>query len=225
MGQITLVRHAQASLGADNYDRLSPLGLKQSLRLGQYFKECGCEFEAAYCGTLSRQVDTLSQIYKGLQVSGATFEQNSAFNEYNSHAVMRCALKPNMPLPSPLTKEGYREFFQLLRLGLSLWMSGQSQPQGLPSFSQFVSQVMEPLHRIMMHHNGRVLVVSSGGPISFVIAKLLEVSDSARIELNLSIRNTAISELLYTQQKISVLSFNNLPHLSTPPFQDWVSYA
>ena len=36
MGSIYLIRHGQASFGAENYDVLSPLGYRQSEALGDY---------------------------------------------------------------------------------------------------------------------------------------------------------------------------------------------
>src|SRR3546814_14226609 len=39
MGQLLLVRHGQASWGADDYDVLSPLGWEQSRMLGQALSE------------------------------------------------------------------------------------------------------------------------------------------------------------------------------------------
>ena len=39
MGTLYLVRHGQASFGADDYDNLSPLGHQQSQRLGVYFRD------------------------------------------------------------------------------------------------------------------------------------------------------------------------------------------
>jgi broad specificity phosphatase PhoE len=47
MGNIYLVRHGQASFGAENYDQLSTLGQQQSQRLGEYFAQKGIQFEAA----------------------------------------------------------------------------------------------------------------------------------------------------------------------------------
>lgn len=38
MGTLYLVRHGQASFGADDYDQLSPLGQRQSVRLGEYLR-------------------------------------------------------------------------------------------------------------------------------------------------------------------------------------------
>ncbi len=39
MGTLYLVRHGQASFGADDYDQLSARGMEQAERLGQYWRE------------------------------------------------------------------------------------------------------------------------------------------------------------------------------------------
>jgi broad specificity phosphatase PhoE len=41
MGTLYLVRHGQASFGADDYDQLSELGRRQSVRLGEYLARQG----------------------------------------------------------------------------------------------------------------------------------------------------------------------------------------
>ena len=38
MGTLYLVRHGQASFGADDYDVLSPAGHEQAVRLGEYWR-------------------------------------------------------------------------------------------------------------------------------------------------------------------------------------------
>ena len=44
MGSIYLIRHGQASFGAENYDVLSPLGYRQSEALGDYLAQLGVSF-------------------------------------------------------------------------------------------------------------------------------------------------------------------------------------
>jgi broad specificity phosphatase PhoE len=44
MGTLYLVRHGQASFGADDYDQLSALGRRQSVRLGEYLRGKGHAF-------------------------------------------------------------------------------------------------------------------------------------------------------------------------------------
>ena len=69
MGTLYLVRHGQASFGADNYDQLSELGRRQSERLGAWLAAKGLTFEAAWCGSLQRQRQTLAGICQGAGMS------------------------------------------------------------------------------------------------------------------------------------------------------------
>ena len=45
MSKLYFFRHGQASLGADNYDVLSPLGEEQALALGKYLVEKNIHFD------------------------------------------------------------------------------------------------------------------------------------------------------------------------------------
>eukprot|EP01041_Mallomonas_annulata_P036707 gene36707-59856_t len=65
MGNLYLVRHGQASFGAADYDNLSELGHRQSVRLGEYFAHKGLQFEAVMVGTLRRHAQTWAGIAKG----------------------------------------------------------------------------------------------------------------------------------------------------------------
>ena len=58
MGSIYLIRHGQASFGAENYDVLSPLGFQQSAALGDYLDQMGIRFDRCVSGELNRQQDT-----------------------------------------------------------------------------------------------------------------------------------------------------------------------
>ncbi|WP_309678797.1 histidine phosphatase family protein, partial [Polaromonas sp.] len=69
MGTLYLVRHGQASFGADDYDVLSALGQRQSVRLGEYFKAKDLQFDAAFTGTLQRQISTFQGICQGMGVA------------------------------------------------------------------------------------------------------------------------------------------------------------
>ena len=70
MGNLYLVRHGQASFGADDYDQLSDLGQRQSQRLGEYFAGKGLQFEAVLTGTLKRHAQTWAGIAKGARKDG-----------------------------------------------------------------------------------------------------------------------------------------------------------
>ena len=222
MPTLYLVRHGQASFGAANYDQLSPLGQQQCLQLGRWFKARGRRFETVVTGTLQRQVQSQAAITEGLGVDHQPL-QLPGLNEYDSHAVIT-AVHPQ-PLAKPDTPALYRAHFQLLRQGLSAWMAGQTQPAGMPSYKAFVAGVSDALDRARATVDGDVLMVSSGGPIATAVGLVLGTAPEMTIELNLRIRNSAVTEFVFNPKRHSLLSYNTLPHLDTDEFAGWVTYT
>ncbi len=113
MGTLYLVRHGQASFGADDYDHLSELGHAQARRLGQYWRESlgpALRFDAVLTGTLRRQVQTWQGIAEGAALAGTPHTRLPGLDEYDSHAVI-AAIHPE-PLPKPDTPERYRAHFR-----------------------------------------------------------------------------------------------------------------
>lgn len=226
MGTLYLVRHGQASFGADNYDNLSELGWKQSRRLGAYWRErFGPElaFEAVLTGTLERQRQTWQGVAEGTGLADVPHIEWPGLNEYDSQAVI-AAIHPE-PLARPDTPELYRHHFRLLRQGLGAWMRGQTQPQGMPSYADFVQGVVGALDHVRSQYSGPVVIVSSGGPISTAVGQLLSMPPETTIELNMRYRNSAITKLHYNPKRHTLISYNNLPHLDGPDYRDWESYA
>ncbi|MFZ5565829.1 MAG: histidine phosphatase family protein [Pseudomonadota bacterium] len=222
MGTLYLVRHGQASFGAADYDQLSELGGRQSERLGQYWRERGLRFEAVYTGTLRRHAQTWVGI-----AAGAGYDQQAialeGLNEYDSEAVI-ATIHPQ-PLQKPDTPEMYRHHFRLLRDGLRQWMNGVVSPRGMPSYADFLAGVTDALEQVRKQHEGNVLIVSSGGPISTAVGHVLGTTPETTIELNLRIRNSALTQFDYNPKRHSLVSFNALPHLDHPDLTDWVTYS
>ena len=227
MGTLYLVRHGQASFGSDDYDRLSELGHRQSRRLGEYFADRGLRFDAVICGTLRRHVETLDGIAQGLQmdptVRAATL-QRAELNEYDSEAVIH-TVHPQ-PLPKPDSPELYRQHFRLLRDGLVQWMAGTVSPRGMPSYADFARGITDTLDLVRaQHHGANVLLVSSGGPISTAVGRVLGTAPETTIELNLRIRNTSVTEFAFTPKRHMLVTYNTLPHLDSDAHRDWITYA
>jgi broad specificity phosphatase PhoE len=223
MGTLYLVRHGQASFGADDYDHLSDLGQRQSVRLGEYFGERGIHFDGLIAGTLRRHKQTLAGILQGMGRTGEPLAWEG-LNEYDSHALI-ATVHPG-ELPRPDTPERYRHHFRLLRDAMARWMAGDTAPVGMPSYAQFVAGVASALDHVRANHYGQnVLVVTSGGPISTAVGHVLGARAEATIELNMRIRNTAITEFAFNPKRQSLVSFNTIPHLDAPAYRDWVTYA
>ena len=222
MGTLYLVRHGQASFGADNYDVLSALGVQQAVRLGEYFKTRGITFDAALTGTLQRQINTFAGICRGMQIE-AEAQRWPGLNEYDSEAVI-AAIHPQK-LEKPTSPEMYRSHFRLLRDGLKQWMDGVVSPKGMPAYRDFVAGVTAALDHVRTTHTGNVLLVSSGGPISTAVGHVLGTSPETTIELNLRIRNSSVTEFAFTPKRHMLVTYNTLPHLDAPEYADWVTYA
>ena len=223
MGTLYLVRHGQASFGADDYDVLSPLGHRQSMRLGEYFKRKGLVFDAALTGTLNRQVQTFAGICEGLGAGALPHTRWPGLNEYDSAAVIG-AIHPG-PLAKPDTPELYRHYFRLLKDGLAQWMAGVVSPRGMPSYHEFVAGIAQALDHVRTHHDGHVLLVSSGGPIATAVGQVLGTSPDTTIELNLRIRNSSVTEFSFTPRRHILMTYNTLPHLDADEHASWVTYA
>jgi broad specificity phosphatase PhoE len=223
MGTLYLVRHGQASFGADDYDQLSELGQRQSQRLGRYWAERGVRFDAVITGTLRRQQQTWAGIAQGM-ASDLTPLAWPGLNEYDSHAVIH-TIHPQ-PLVKPDTPELYRHHFRLLRDGLAQWMAGAVSPLGMPTYIDFVRGITRALDHVRAQHQGqRVLIVSSGGPIATAVGHVLGMSPEGTIELNMRIRNSAVCELPFNPKRFTLLTYNTLPHLDHAEYSNWVTYA
>jgi len=226
MGTLYLVRHGQASFGEDDYDRLSPLGHRQAQRLGEYlrqrFEREGVQIDTVLMGSLTRHRET----WEGIAL-GAGWNHTPAvwpgLNEYDSHALLE-AIHPE-PLAKPDTPELYRHHFRLLREALKAWMDGRIAPKGMPVYDDFVGGIEQALDHVRQHCTGNALIVSSGGPISTAVGRVLGTPAETTIELNLRIRNTALTEFAFNPKRHMLVTYNTLPHLDSAEHKDWVTYA
>jgi broad specificity phosphatase PhoE len=221
MATLYLVRHGQASFGSDDYDRLSELGTLQCERLGAYFRASGRRFEAVITGTLRRHTQSYEALARGAQIDTQALPM-PGLNEYDAEAVVR-AIHPQ-PLPRPRNAEEVRQHFRLLRDGLIAWMESRSEPAGMPSFERFAAGIVEALDHVRTRHGGDVLMVSSGGPISTAVAHVLGAPPPAMVELNLRMRNSAVTEFAFTPKRHALITFNTLPHLEGAD-PSWVTHT
>jgi broad specificity phosphatase PhoE len=222
MGTLYLVRHGQASFGAVNYDQLSPLGHRQCVRLGEYFREKGVVFSHVLTGSLQRQVQTYAGISEGsgLHPQATTW---SGLNEFDSEAVI--ATVHPYPLAKPDTPALYRHHFRLLREGLTQWMNGVVSPQGMPTYEDFKYGITSALEHVRKHCTGNVLMVSSGGPIATAVGHVLGTQPETTIELNMRIRNSAVTEFDFNPKRHTLQTYNTLPHLDHADYASWITYT
>ena len=220
MAEVLLVRHAQASFGADNYDQLSVLGLQQARWLGQYCAARKLRFDRVICGTQQRHRQTVASILEGL---GAEVELQTlpGLDEFDFAALLKATLQKTGEA-APSKRE---DFYRLLKRALALWQQ-DALPGPLPeSWDDFRQRTTAAMRDIQLSSAGRSLVVSSGGPISVITAQVLGAPAHTMIELNLQIRNTALTQFFANAKTLRLLSFNAVPHLDHPERLDAITYA
>jgi len=222
MAELYVVRHGQASFGADDYDQLSALGEQQAFWLGQYWAERNIKFDKIIIGTQKRHRQTAEQLCLGLGHK-ADFGLHAGLNEYDFYAIIN-AMEHQYPQVFEHTNADKRAFYQTLKQALELWSTDQLDAVPEP-WHGFMARVANALQCVKESNAKRVLVVSSGGPIAALTHQVLECPTAVAIELNMQVRNTSICHYFFNSESIRLASFNNIPHLDQPDRMHGITYG
>jgi broad specificity phosphatase PhoE len=235
VGSIYLIRHGQASFGADDYDVLSPIGIHQAQVLGKHLAQTGVSFDRCIAGGLRRQQHTaeaaLAQ-FTALDLPIPRLEIDRAFDEFDANAVIR-ALLPAMLADEPealsvmRNPAGHRsEFQRLFALIIGRWLSGNYDVDGLQSWWAFVAQVEAGLLAILENAgpNQRIAVFTSGGTITALLHLITQIPAPQAFELNWQIVNTSLNQLKFRGREVALASFNSHAHLQLLNTPELITY-
>jgi broad specificity phosphatase PhoE len=215
MAELYLVRHGQASLGTDDYDRLSDTGEQQCLWLGEHLARNGICFDRVMIGTLRRHAQSLDAIRRGLPGLPGDCETHSGLDEYDFHALFRALGNEHRALTE--SSNGIpREFFKALRQVLHLWSEGTLDDRAPETWSAFQQRVANVRAAIQQGDTQRVLVVTSGGVIGALTQQVLQAPVAAAIALNMQIRNSSVTHCFFNRDAFQLSSFNSVSHLDDP---------
>jgi broad specificity phosphatase PhoE len=222
LGDLYVIRHAQASFGRDDYDQLSELGFRQTDLLGAYLRKAGIRFSALYSGSLRRQMETATPLLSCLtETLSAEIAILPEFNEYDSSAVIQSQIHylvredPSLEEDLPRLQTDRRALQRILDLSLSRWMSATEAVAGLETWSAFNQRVQEGIVRILSESGSgkTVALVTSGGPLSAILKKALSLSNTETVQLSWQIRNASVTTFKYNRDRLTLSSFNNVAHL------------
>jgi broad specificity phosphatase PhoE len=232
VAELVLVRHAQASFHAADYDRLSDLGHSQSRWLGEWFAMRRLRFDAMVTGTLNRHHQTLSGVCEGIGLASGTLPiELPGLDEYHFRAIVPAyeSVEPHHPLvlarqAAPADKAA---FYRVLRLALRAWAE-DALPGPLPeSWSEFRSRVEEAaseLQRLSERH-ARILAISSGGAMAALFGGRFGLDVEQIVDVNLQIRNTSVSHFYLNRERFLLASWNAVPHLELAGRGDVITYG
>ena len=224
MGSIYLIRHGQASFGADDYDVLSPIGIRQAEVLGKHLADLGLSFDRCLAGDLRRQQDTALTALAQCDGAGLLvppLETDTAFNEFDADAVIRALLPGLLPdEPEALhilrnAAQNRGEFQRLFALIIERWLSGQHDTPELESWLGFVARVEGGLRRILEQadNSQKIAVFTSGGTITALLHLITRIPAREAFELNWQIVNTSLNQLKFRGREVTLATFNSQAHL------------
>lgn len=223
MPEIFVVRHGQASFGSDNYDKLSELGWQQARWLGEHWAEDGPQFDRIVCGDLQRHRETARGICEGLGLASHCVEELPQLNEFDFKKVMS-AYRDKNPQAAPAAGAERADYYRFLKLAMHAWSAGEIV--GAETWQQFEQRIEEVLGVLAAGaRGGRTLVVSSGGAIAMMVRQILGTPSHSVTQLNMQIKNTAISHFFAGRSGVSLHSFNHLPHLENRERRQFITYS
>jgi broad specificity phosphatase PhoE len=233
MSMLTLVRHAQASLFADDYDVLSPKGETQARLLGEFWGRRQVGFDEVYCGPRVRQRQTAAIVGAAFTRAGRTWPEPVALpelDEYDLGGVLH-TLAPDLARQDPAFAEllaryrrdeagpdrerNFRRVFETLTRH---WVTTPRSHDGVEGFPAFRDRVERALRRVMEKSGSgrRVALFTSGGFIGTSVRLALDAPDRMALEVNWRVRNCSLTEFVFTKDRLTLDSFNALPHLEDP---------
>jgi broad specificity phosphatase PhoE len=213
MGQIYLVRHGQASFGAADYDNLSPLGVEQARLLGQWFAQCGVQFQRAISGNLKRHKQTAQACLGTLGIE-LPVTAIGDFDEYDHDDVLTRHQERD-PVAAHDQGNTNAMFEKLFREAMTRWMGGANDADYRESWPAFKARCVRGI-RTLIEQSGAsqsTVVFTSGGTIAVICQELMGLSDKQAANLTWSLANSSVTRLLYKQDRVSLNYLNNFAHL------------
>lgn len=215
MGQLLLVRHGQASFGAEDYDVLSETGWEQGRRLGAHLAAAGVRPTVLLRGGMRRHRETLEAMVEGAGwAGGPSVEEDARWDEFDHLGVV--ARFPDLPDdPFAMDRKAFQALFER---ATALWTSGgEGYDESWLDFGARTSAALADA--VGRSGSGQtVVVVTSGGVVGLVAAGLLGVSGDALPDtwqrLNTVAVNSGVTRVLVGPRGTRLLTFNEHEHLA-----------
>jgi broad specificity phosphatase PhoE len=212
MGVLLLVRHGQASFGADDYDVLSETGWQQARLLGRWLGDRGLKPDLVVRGSMRRHRETAEAMIEG---AGWSLEPgvDARWDEFDHLGVVSAHGESVEGLDR-------REFQLLFERATARWAAGESNDYP-ETYAEFLGRIDRATDDAVAEAgSGRTVVaVSSGGPIGAVCARLsdpaADLAGRARMwaRFNAVTVNSSVSRILAGSTGARLLTFNEHPHL------------
>lgn len=235
MASIYLMRHGQASFASDDYDQLSDLGIEQARLNGRLLAEQGRSPSRVIHGDLRRQRQSVQALLEGLEQGGCedlpVTASVTAWNEFNHTDIIAMHAQEAGDLRQLVMQSEDKEatFATYFVAAMRRWVEGQGGADYEESFDTFNQRVDNALDHLSesLSERERVMVVTSGGPISMVAKRLLNMDVETALQLNWRLVNGGLSKIAVSRSvpggadansaiRLQLISLNEHLHFSGP---------
>lgn len=210
MSVLLLVRHGQASWGAEDYDQLSEAGTAQAALLGSALAARGIHPDRVVSGSMRRHQQTAAAC---LEAAGWTrdCELDAGWDEFD-HVQMLEVHEPPDTEGAALSR---REFDRWFDAATQRWISGDHDGDYDEPFTMFTDRVEAALRRTVagLGSGETAVVFTSGGPISWVAASMLRGGADLWGRLNPVTVNASVTKVVVGGRGTTLVSFNEHSHL------------
>lgn len=241
-----MVRHAQASLFAANYDALSELGRAQARQLGLRWAErliAGerAGFDAVFCGPAQRHIDTAALTGEQFVRAGLSFPPPvivPGFDEHDGHGLVLATLarvargetalleaQPKLlefaskAVDASVDRRERSRVWQLLYQAIMRrWLANEIEHEGIETWPQFHARVREAFAEVRERGKGQVAVFTSVGPTAVMLLELLGLPAQRAFEQAWRLYNTGITRVIHSGARMTLDGYNDVSHL---PINDW----
>jgi len=220
MATIYLFRHGQASFGAENYDKLSPLGERQASVLGEYLAAAGITLDAAYSGGLERQKNTCRLALKA-QAKGVAHHIDERFDEVRNDEHIE-KIFPELAKSDPrLNKwmedamQNSKNYQKIIEAVFTHWVSNDCKTRDIQTWKDYSEDTKAAINELREKEgSGKTIgVFTSGGTIATITAQVLGLDGAHVYKFYEPIINCSITQLFYNSKKISISAFNDYSYL------------
>jgi len=216
MQDLTLARHGQAQTGAKDeasYDNLSDLGQQQARWLGEHIRSSQ-GYDHVISGALNRQIQTAQNI--GLD---APHHKDARLNEMDYFG-LAASLAETHGVPWPSSEP---EFIAHVPKILTAWRKGEISDD-LESYEVFCDRISAALMDATQY-DGRVLLVTSAGVISTLVAMALDLEVSGKSKIFMSVSHTSLHRFSLREDGMHLTQFAATPHLDHANRLHGITYA
>jgi broad specificity phosphatase PhoE len=222
------IRHGKASAFSTDYDQLSPPGIEQSEKLGEWLADQRMKVDAVFVGPRKRHAQTHDAVVRVLAAHGQRLPDPTGVPELDEHDGLSLVFKtlPSLANDDPAlrtivetTARGEQpspdDVLAAFKRITRRWVKGEVGHSEVESWAEFRARISRAMVRVAEIGRGKTaLVFTSAGAVASAVSEALGVSDEQRVlDLSWSLYNGSVTELDFTGDRWGLRSFNTTAHL------------